>query len=281
MNNSYQEVGPSGEVAFAQKAVDGNLTTIAMASGAWAWTLWVDLGSTQQVNKIVAYFANRPDIGGLYPTKYKIQTSTDGTTWVYRAGSSSSSVSYNNADGLYKVEHTFSTANVRYIRFTSIEPNAQGQTGVQMGIAELQAYYDNLATGTTALLQDNSGNSLEPCAGIYYASNAVDGDSTTFALAGGSYAWTLFTDLGSLKSSVNKVVVNFAPNLYATDYKVLVKDEGSTWVEVANVTGGTGGRNQMIFSPRDVRYVKVTALAPNASGQTGTQMAISELEVYN
>jgi len=75
--------------------------------------------------------------------------------------------------------------------------------------------------------------------------------------------------------------VNFGTSNYATEYKIFVSSNGSTWTEVAYVTGCTGGRVESIFSAQNVRYVKITALKPDGDSQTGGQMAITELEVYN
>lgn len=285
LDNSGNVMAPSSGIHAASNAVDRNLSTMAAASGAWAWTLHDDLGSIRSnVDKVVVTFAS-----GYFPTQYKILLSPDGANWTEVAN-----VASNVSGGRY--EHTFTPVDARYVRVRSLKPDGPSQTGVQMGVEELEVYNANLAKGAAALLQDNSGNPLTPNSGVYAAQYAVDGDDSTYAMAGGSWAWTLQNDLGSTKSGVRKVVVTmprvahlkepyateyYSTDYFATEYQIALSTNGTNWTTVATVTDFEGGRRISEFTPTDARYVRVRAITPNGPEQTGIQMAIAELEIFN
>lgn len=114
---------------------------------------------------------------------------------------------------------------------------------------------------------------------------AVDGYSDSYALANNNYLWRQVVDLNGI-GDINKVVVTFPSTptayetLYATSYDIKVSTNGTDYSKVATVTGSTGGIKETTFTPVQASYVMIEAVAPSGSGQTGGQMAISELEVY-
>jgi len=244
-DNNGNPLQPNSGIYFASNAVDGNSSTMALAGGSYAWTLLDDLGSVRDsINSVVVNFDPN-----YYATEYLVLVSSDGSNW--------SEVGHITGCTGGRVETTFRPKNARYVKITALAPNGANQPGIIMGISELEVWTK------------------------YSADNASDGDSSTSAQAGGSYAWTLLSDLGSVKSFVNNVAVNFRANYYATEYLVLISSNGSNWTEVAHVTGCTGGRSETKFSPQSARYIKISALKPDGPSQTGLQMAITELEVYN
>lgn len=280
--------------AEAYKAVDGNPATYALASGQVAWTYEVDLGNTYNLDRVVTTFAeNPPTSTDLWATDYEIQVSEAGGN-----GNFTTVKSVTGSNG-GRSEQTFTPVNARYVRIKAVKPDGLNQPGTQMAIAELEVYGTKTFTpaplpnrlpaavpiynralaqkaagyyndGSPALMQANSG-----------ADKAVDGDPLTSAIAANQYAWTLEVDLGDVYN-INRVKTVFSPFNYATDYEIQVSVTGGNgnFTAVKTITGGTGGADVQTFAPAAARYVRIKALKPDGAGQTGAQMAISELEVF-
>ncbi len=129
----------------------------------------------------------------------------------------------------------------------------------------------------TAYYIDGSTATMHPG---YEANKAIDGNSGTWAQASGQYAWIEQVDAGGLYN-INRVKVTFRNDTFATDYTVLCSPNGTNWTPVAVVSGHTtGGTYEHTFTAAQYRYVRVQAIKPDAAGQLGAQMAITELEVY-
>ena len=114
----------------------------------------------------------------------------------------------------------------------------------------------------------------------HFARCGVDGDSNTHAQAGGEWPWTYQVDLLE-RSDVNRIVVTFPKDRYATEYKILVSPTGKdAWKTVAHETNVAAGRHGHTIAPTPARYVRVQAIKPDRAGQPGGQMGVTELEVY-
>jgi hypothetical protein len=125
----------------------------------------------------------------------------------------------------------------------------------------------NLAAGrTTTASSTQSGNP---------APNAVDGNPTSrWASSYADNQW-LRVDLGAVKP-VARMVISWEA-AYATAYKIEVSADAATWIQVAAVTGGNGGVDNVSFQAADARYVRLT-------GQTrATTYGFStyEVEIYS
>jgi len=278
--------------AEAYKAVDGNPTTIALAANQYAWTQEVDLGNTYSIDRVVTTFmTNPPNAQNLWATDYEIQVST--------TGGSFTTVKAVTGFAGGTDEQIFSPVNARYVRIKAVKPDGAGQTGTQMAIAELAVYGKvtftpsqlpdrapaimpiyNLALGKKASSYYNDGTTALMQTGAE-ADKAVDGNPNTVSIAANQYPWTLEVDLGSIYN-INRIKTLFAAGLYATDYEVQVSTVGGngTFKTVKTVTGSTGGLREDTFAPAIARYVRIKALKPDGANQAGTQMGISELEVY-
>jgi len=102
----------------------------------------------------------------------------------------------------------------------------------------------------------------------------------TSAAGGGEYPWTYQVDLNRV-ARVDRVVVSFNPNGYATTFDVLVSADGTHWVTVAQKSDNSkAGPHALNFKPADTRYVRVRGIKPDGPDQPGGQMSITELEVY-
>lgn len=107
-----------------------------------------------------------------------------------------------------------------------------------------------------------------------------DGDVNTWTQAYGQYRWQYQIDLGAA-TSIGRVSIVEPADRFATAFHIDVSVDGSTFTTVSSVTGLTaGGSQETTFSSVSARYVRVVADAPNADGQTGGQMAISEIGIY-
>lgn len=137
----------------------------------------------------------------------------------------------------------------------------------------------NLAHRKAARLLSTDGRrELVPSA-MAFARYGVDGSPSTRAQGAYEWAWTYEVDLNDTHS-VRTVVIHFPPGSYATDYLVLLSADGEAWNVVAEESGAKGGRMEHRFGAVPTRFVRIQAVKPDGPGQEGTQMAISQLEVY-
>jgi hypothetical protein len=138
----------------------------------------------------------------------------------------------------------------------------------------------NLASFKHAeLLSMDGTRKLGPSA-RQYARKGVDGLPGTTAAAGGEYAWTYQVDLGRLYR-IDKIVVGFREDGYATQYDFLTSDDGLHWETVEHVgKNDRGGAHAATFPAKLAQYVRVQAVKPDGPNQPGGQMSITELEVY-
>ena len=136
----------------------------------------------------------------------------------------------------------------------------------------------NLATHRPSRLSSADGKRTLMASGFRFALYGVDGDRTSAAQGAHEWAWTYHVDLTNVHA-VRRVVIHFG-NVYATEYKLHLSRDGTTWKTVAHVTECKGGRREHAFDPLKARFVRVEAVKPNGPNQPGGQMSITELEVY-
>ncbi|MGQ9524155.1 MAG: discoidin domain-containing protein [Armatimonadota bacterium] len=107
----------------------------------------------------------------------------------------------------------------------------------------------------------------------------VDGDRSTWAEAADQYSWTYEVDLGKVHR-VRRVVITFAPDRYAVEYRISASANGKEWHVVADQIDCEGGTQAHEFAFVRARFVRVTSLKPDGPNQPGVRMGIAELEVY-
>jgi acyl-homoserine lactone acylase PvdQ len=124
----------------------------------------------------------------------------------------------------------------------------------------------NLAAGRAVTASGSqSGNA---------AANAVDGNmSTRWASEWADGQW-IRIDLGS-PVPVGRVRV-FWESAYASAYRIETSANGTTWTQVASVTGGDGGEDNVALTASTARHVRLTGVT------RATQYGLStyEIEVY-
>lgn len=137
----------------------------------------------------------------------------------------------------------------------------------------------NLASQKRAALLDLEGKKPLAVNSVkYFAQFGVDGIPSSFAMAGGEWAWTYQVDLSEIHT-IKKVVINFGP-YFATEYKINISSDGIKWSTVANKNNSRAKKITHEFKSIEARYVRIQGIKPNGKNQLGTQMSISELEVY-
>lgn len=144
---------------------------------------------------------------------------------------------------------------------------------------------DNIALNAKLTLQDNNGVERNPSAWVHYADNAIDNDLSTYAAAGEAYAWTLHVDLKKEYENINKVKVTMGDGTgkgFATIYQIDASTDNKTWTTITYVDDNAepGEKIFIYTTPFNARYLRVRSIKPDGSGQTGGQMAIAELSVY-
>ena len=121
-------------------------------------------------------------------------------------------------------------------------------------------------------LPANSGGTQTPELG-------VDGFPDTAARASDEWPWTYEVDLLA-PHPLRRIKATFSSRAYATRVRVTVSDDHAFWREVATLETPTGHPASCAFPPVVARYIRIGALKPDGPGQTGEQMAVSELEAY-
>ncbi|SDX48958.1 discoidin domain-containing protein [Paenibacillus sp. CF384] len=123
---------------------------------------------------------------------------------------------------------------------------------------------------------DGSTAALQPGDSVVYA---TDGNASTKTQATDQWRWMLRVDLGA-SASINRIKVIMPATAYATAFDIQTSTDGTSYTTVKSVTGFGGGASDNTITATTARYVRVVAITPNGPGQTGGQMAISEVEVY-
>jgi hypothetical protein len=257
----------------ASNATDGNPSTAVQATGQYQWQLVVDLQQSQTLGSATVTMPQKA-----YATAFHVDASTDGSTWT-TVGSVTNS-------GWGTVPVVFSSpVTARYLRIVADSPNNFGQTGGQMSISEVGAYAPSSGQADLALdkpaeslFLDGTQASMQPSS---TPSDANDGNPSTFAQATQQYRWMEQIDLQS-PQSIDLVTLLQPQSAYATAFHVEVSLDGTSYYTVARRTDSAGGLTGIqLNKPVQARYIRLVADQPDNGGQTGGQMAISELAAYN
>lgn len=221
----------------AAKADDGSTTT--RWSSAYKNNQWwqVDLGSTRQVSKVVVNWE------AAYATQYKIQTSTNGTSFTTQATVNATSAAIRTT--------TFAAVGARYVRILGVSRGTP--YGFSFWEAQVFAPGSNppeveLARGHTA-----SASSIETA--DFPAADGNDGDSSTrwSSLHQDNQWWQV--DLGSTKT-VDQVSINWE-TAYASQYKIQTSTDGTNFTTQATVDNTASGVKTTSFPSVGARYVRI------------------------
>ena len=133
------------------------------------------------------------------------------------------------------------------------------------------------------MISNNPGSYELPVNGntyAHYGFYAVDGQTSKTAHAANEYAWSLLLDLREV-SKIKRSVLTFPSNTFPTHYVISSSTGGVEWKTLVDRKISVGTTYYDNFNKTFARYVKVTAVKPDKANQVGSQMAISEFELYN
>jgi hypothetical protein len=260
---------PGSDVDYA---TDGDPATFTQATNQYRWQLVVDLQAQDTLGYMTVTMPQRA-----FATAFHIDASTDGTTWT--------TVGTVTDTGWGTIPVLFSSpVTARYLRIVADQPDQGGERGGQMAISEVGAYAAtsaglNLTLGkpTQALYIDGTQALMQPASLPAYAD---DGNPATTSQATQQYRWMQQIDLGQ-PESVNVISLLQPDSAFATNWHVDVSLDGSTFWTVARHDDNAGGLSGVqLDSPVMARYIRIVADRPDNGGQTGGQMAVSEVGVF-
>ncbi len=210
----------------ASAAVDGDAGTRWSSANTDAQWLQVDLGASTSVNKVVLNWE------AAYASGYKVQLSTNGTTWTDLK-------TVTGGDG--GIDTWDVTGTGRYVRMQGVTR----ATGYGYSLWEFQVFGPDggpgpggpCGTTNAALNKTYSASSIQG-AGLP-ASAAFDGNNgTRWASLASDPQWVQ-VDLGSAQT-LCKIDLRWEA-AYASAFKLQGSTNGTTWTDLKTVTGATGG----------------------------------------
>ena len=242
--------GSENDVFGGKNAVDGDKGTrwsSNFADDAW---IYVDLGKTYSVNKVVLTWE------GAYGKAYKIQTSTDGKTWktvknVTNGKGGEETVAFNSTDARYVRMQGVERALPYGYSLWEMEVYGKVSGSASDGSNNEDSSVPSDTNVAKSAKTTSSGNETDAMAAKY----AVDGDNgTRWSSNFVDDAW-LLVDLGKAYT-INKVVLNWE-GAYGKAYKIQTSTDGKNWTTVKNVTDGKGGEETITFDATKARYVRM------------------------
>ena len=267
LDGTPAQLQPESQLSYA---TDSSLDTYVQASGQFRWQLVVDLQAAQTLGSMTVSFP-QPH----FATDFHVDASADAAAWT--------TVDTVHDSGWGTVPIVFPTPiSARYLRIVADKPDDWGQRGDQMAISGVAAYasaLQNVAVRKPAqvLFIDGTQADLQPNSLPGYA---TDGDPGTWTQATNRYRWISQVDLGRA-TSVNLITVLQPDSAFATAFHVDASLDGASFVTVARRLDAGGGLTPVqLDKPVKARYLRVIADRPNDGGQTGGQMAVSEIGAY-
>lgn len=296
-------------IRFSQFCSNGWQTLSTTSSSQNDW-LTVDLGSSQDFNRVDLYPANGDSKYGMFfPVDFDMQVSTDKVNWKTVA----SYKDYPTPTDIPSIK--FDKQNARYVRINITKMN-QVFGEYKAELSEIEIYNDNgnipqLPNVPTQIITSNTDLALKqavltsstfdaPTAG-WSKSFLVDGQKGSGAATNG-YTSSVGTHmdpnaeewaevfLGGMHM-INKVVVtpradgSTAGYGFPDDYRVDVSGDGNTWTTVKTVTGDVtknADPRVLTFDSVNAAYVKfvATKLSGTDNPAEGYLLQLGELEVY-
>ena len=270
LDGSTAQLQPNEQVSYA---TDGNLNTAVQATGQYLWQLVVNLQQSETLGSVTVAMPQNA-----YATAFHVDASSNDSTWT-TVGSVT-----NSGPGTYPIVFS-SPLTTQYLRIVADEPNNGGQTGGQMAISEVDAFAPTSGQADLALNEPAQALYIDGTQAQMQANSlpsyADDGNTSTFAQATQQYRWIEQIDLQQ-PESFNVITLLQPTTAYATEFHIDVSEDGSDYYTVARCTYSVGGITGIqLATPVQARYIRIVADRPDGGSQTGGQMAISELGVYN
>ncbi|MEU8382628.1 discoidin domain-containing protein, partial [Streptosporangium sp. NPDC048865] len=244
----------------ASAAVDGDAGTRWSSANTDAQWFQVDLGTSTSVNKVVLNWE------AAYASGYKIQLSTNGTTWTDLK-------TVTGGDG--GTDTWDVTGTGRYVRMQGVTR----ATGYGYSLWEFQVFGPDggsnpggsCGTANAALNKTYSASSVQGASTP--ASAAFDGNNGTRWSSLASDPQWVQVDLGSAQT-LCKIDLRWEA-AYASAFKLQGSTNGTTWTDLKTVTGATGGVQSHDVTG-SARYVRMLGSARG----TGYGYSLWEFAVY-
>ena len=300
---SQGKTASASSVQGGNTAANGNdgSTTTRWAANSGTFPQWwkVDLGVSNSLTNVdINWYSSSSR-----SYKYKIEVSTDDTTYTTKVDKTSNTTTGDTSDSF--------TAVARYVRITITGCSAGG---AYSSAYEFKVYGGSIGitptvtptlgptatptatptSGPTAtptktvtstptptlppvtgnLALNKSCNASSTQNGGTLATYAVDGNTTTrWSSAALDPQW-FCVDLGAFYS-INKVVLRWE-SAYAKAYQIQITNDGMNWSTVYSTTSGPGGTETLNFTATTGRFIRIYGT------QRGTQYGYSlyEFEVY-
>jgi hypothetical protein len=236
----------------AAQAFDGKADTRWASAFADPQWIYVDLGASYSINKVVLTWE------AAYGKSYEIQTSADAVTWTKI---------YGTTTGVGGKETLNVVGSGRYVRLYG---TARG-TGYGYSLFEFEVYGSasvagNAALNRPAVASSNEGDGLA-------AAFAVDGNSATRWASLATDAQWIYVDLGSVRA-ITGVTLHWEA-AYGKAYNIQVSNDATTWTTIKSITDGNGDYDDIPVSGSG-RYVRIQGVTRG----TGYGYSLWDFEVY-
>jgi beta-glucosidase len=213
-------------------AVDGNTATRWSSAASDPQWIYVDLGSTATISRVVLNWEYA------YGKSYQIQTSNDAATWT---------AIYSTTTGAGGTETLNITGSGRYVRMYG----TARATGFGYSLWELQVYG---TAGSTLLSQGHPATASSTENAGSAAANAVDGNTATRWSSAFSDPQWIYVDLGA-SHTINRVVLNWEA-AFGKSYQIQTSNDAATWTSIYSTTAGPGGTETLNVTGTG-RYVRL------------------------
>ena len=251
----------------ASNVLDSNLDTRWSANGSTGdvW-LQLDCGSTATMTGVnLAFFR-----GDQRSALFRLQTSSNGSTWTTASGTLSSA---GNSVNLERFNFS-SSVNARYVRYVGLGNSANTWNS----ITEAQVISTPVATPTPAVEQNINLSSVTASADDgNVPANTRDNNLATRWSANGSGQWLQY-DLGA-SYLVTKVDIGWYNGDQRTStFDIAISTNGSTWTTIYNGSsqGNTTAQESYNVTDTTARYVRIIGYG-NSSNDWNS---VTEVDIY-
>jgi endoglucanase Acf2 len=248
----------------ASNAVDGNSGTRWSSKFSDPQWIYVDLGSTFNINEVKLNWENAAG------KDYQIQVSQDAVNWT-----TIQSVTGNTTSGVHDYRGLSGTG--RYVRMYGTARDTQ----YGYSLFDFNVYGTGTTAGVTPLGRSAWKASASSTEGGGSAANAIDGKLATRWSSGvvqTAGQWFQI-DLGSART-FDRITFDAGTSVndYARGYQILVSDNGTDWSSQTAIASGVGTGpliNIQLSSPVTHRYVRIVQ-----TGSSSDWWSIAELNLY-
>jgi hypothetical protein len=272
LSQTKATVSSSQEGSLAPAAaVDGNTGTRWASNFNDAEWMYIDLGATATINRVVLNWE------GAYGKGYQIQVSNNATSWT---------TVYSTSTGDGATDDLTVAGTGRYVRMNGItrgtgygyslwEFQVYGTTGGTSSVSSAAPVSSSSSStnATTTFISNGVPAVASTTEGPFTTANAVDGNTNTRWASNFNDAEWIYLDLGAT-ASINRVVLNWE-GAYGKGYQIQVSNNATSWTTVYSTTTGDGATDDLTVAGSG-RYVRMNGITRG----TGYGYSLWEFQVY-